>query len=472
LGLTRRTNEKGTNVLRIGISGARRKTAPLALSIVMAAAALLVVAGPPAGAREAALKPSLATNGVWPGVGKICEPGPGGASIERGVSDKTIHIAVFNDASNTVLPGLDKEFVQQADAFASWCNASGGINGRRIVVDDRDGAIFNAAQVTNQACQSDFMAVGGGLVLDQSAVPVREQCGLGQITGFTVSDAADTASQQVNPNNISLNHVTAGWFRALTKKYPQAVKHAGMGGQNEASILEPEHKWTDAAHAFGWNVVEFQEPPLSVSDWTPFVQQMQTLGVQALWPASSNLAPYFQAMNTLGYRPAFVALSVQDYNTATLKALQGVQLPPVYVETSWWPLELAKQNASTEQLIQVMHGYAKGDPIDFTDEEGAESWLLWAKAASACGKNLTSACVLSAAAAQKNWSAGGIQAPVSQVTPSNQNPQPSPCFALLRATPGKFVYDQALTEPTQSIWNCNSKNVVTLSAQQLAAISG
>jgi hypothetical protein len=91
-----------------------------------------------------------------PGVGKICEPGPGGASSVRGVSAKTIHIAVFNDAANTIQPGLEKELVQQAKAFAAWCNASGGINGRDIVIDDRDAALFNATQVTVQACQSDL----------------------------------------------------------------------------------------------------------------------------------------------------------------------------------------------------------------------------------------------------------------------------------------------------------------------------
>ncbi|HWD55650.1 MAG TPA: ABC transporter substrate-binding protein [Acidimicrobiales bacterium] len=439
----------------------------------MAAAALLMVAGPPAGASEGTLRSSLTTNGVWPGVGKICEPGPGGASIERGVSNKAIHIAAFNDASNTAEPGLDKEFVQLANAFADWCNASGGINGRQIVVDNRDGALFNAGQVTSQACQSDFMAVGGGLVLDQSAVPIREQCGLGQITGFTVSDAADTASDQVNPNNISLNHIPAGWFLALAKKYPQAVKKAAMGAQNNPSILEPEHKWADAAQQLGWNVTEFQEPPLSVSDWTPYVQQLQSEGAQAVWPAdSSNIAPYLQAMSTLGFHPSFIALSSQDYNSDTVKALQGIHTPPVYVETSWWPLEMASQNASTEQLVQVMHRYAKGDTIDFTDEEGAESWLLWAKSATACGANLTSTCVLSGAAAQKNWNAGGIQAPVSQLTPSNKNPLPSPCFAMLRATSSKFSYDKAVTSPTQSIWNCNPKNVVTLTPKQLAAING
>lgn len=419
-----------------------------------------------------ALKASLATNGIWPGVGKICESGSGGPSIERGVSGNTIHVAVFNDANNTVEPGLDKEFVQQAQAFADWCNASGGINGRKIVVDDRDGGIFNAAQVTNVACQSDFMAVGGGMVLDQSAVPIRENCGLGQITGFTVSDADVTASQQIDPNNINLSRIPAGWFSALAKQYPQAVKHAGMGGQNEAAILEPEHKWADAAQGLGWNVVAFQEPPLAVNDWTPYIQQLQSKGVQALWPASSTLAPYFQAMTTLNFRPAFIATDVQAYNPDTIKALQGVNVPPVYIETGWWPLVLANQNPSTEQLVQVMHKYAKGDPIDFTDEDGAESWILWAKAASSCGKNLTSTCVLNAAATEKNWSAGGIQAPVAQVTPSNQNPEPSPCFAIVQAKPSGFVYDKAITHPTQSIWNCSPKNIVTLSSQQLAAASG
>jgi hypothetical protein len=113
-----------------------------------------------------------------------------------------------------------------------------------------------------------------------------------------------------------------------------------------------------------------------------------------------------------------------------------------------------------------MHKYAKGDTIDFDDEEGAEAWLLWAKSASACGASLTVTCVLNHAAATKNWDAGGIQAPIAKLTLSNENPQPSPCFAMLQLTAKGIVYDKALTAPTQSIWNCNPKNVVQLTAQQ------
>jgi hypothetical protein len=455
--------------------GIRTKTLAFVAVSSLVAGPVALVATSPAGASVTPTRTlassSPATNGEWPGVGKICESGTGGASSVRGVGANTIHIAVPNDASNTVVPGLEKEFVQFANAFAAWCNASGGIHGRHIVIDGRDAALFNAAQVTSESCQSDFMSVGGGMALDQPSVPVREACGLGQITGYTVSDASAGATLQVNPSGINPKEVTGGWFASLAKKYPQAVKNAAFGAENNPSVMEPELKYEDAAKAMGWNIKTFQTVPLTVTDWAPYVQQMATGGYQAIWPSDSgNMAPYFQSMATDNYNPAFVILGVQFYEKSTIQGMTGLHLPPVYVETSWWPLEMASQNPATEQLLQVMHKYAKGDTVNFDDEEAAEAWLLWAKSASACGSTLTVSCVLNNAAAEKNWSAGGIEAPVAQLSLSNVNPQPSPCFALLQAKPSGFVYEKAITQPTQSIWNCNPKNVVTLTPQQLTAL--
>ena len=462
-------------MLQTATAGVRRRTLALvAVASLVGGPAALATTSPSsasvAPARSLASS-SPATNGEWPGVGKICESGAGGSSSVRGVGSNTIHIAVFNDQSNTVLPGLEKEFVQFANAFADWCNASGGINGRHIVIDNRDAALFNAAQVTSESCQSDFMAVGGGMALDQPAVPVREGCGLGQITGYTVSDASAGAALQVNPSGINPKQVTGGWFAALAKKYPQAVKNAAMGAENQASILEPEHKYEYAAQGAGWTVKNFQIAPVEETVWAPYVQQWATAGYQAIWPSDTgNMAPWFQSMATDNYNPAFVILGVQFYEKSTVQAMAGLHLPPVYVETGWWPLEMASQNPSTEQLLQVMHKYAKGDTVDFDDEEAAEAWLLWAKSASACGASLTVSCVLNNAAAQKNWSAGGIQAPVAQLSMSSGNPQPSPCFAILQAKPSGFSYDKAITQPTQSIWNCNPKNVYTFTPQEVAAL--
>ena len=454
-----------------GLAELRKSALPLAMATLMVAGTYVALTSTTAAAATSGsrtLSSSATPNGVWPGVGKICEPGPGGASSVRGVSPKTINIAVFNDAANTITPGLEAEFPQQATAFAAWCNASGGINGRKIVIDNRDAALFNAAQQMTAACQSDFMAVGGGMALDQPSVPIREKCGLGQITGYVVSNASDLATLQVDPSGINTDSVTSGWFGALAKAYPKAVKEAGMGAQNDASILQPETKYEYGAEAQGWKVVDFPEPPLTVENWSPYVEDYQSKGVQALWPADTgNFVPFAQAMTTAGFHPAFVALGTQFADAQTQQAVvDNPSLPPVYVETSWWPLSLASQNPSTEQLVNVMHTYAKGDTVDFDSEEGAEAWLLWAKSASACGASLTVTCVLNHAAAVTNWDAGGIQAPIASLTLSNENPQPSPCFVLMKGEAKGWIYDKAITQPTQSIWNCNPKNVVHLTSQQ------
>ncbi len=442
---------------------------PLALATVILAGTSVVLTSTTAAAATSA----SSSSGVWPGVGKICEPGAGGASSVRGVGDKTINIAVENDASNTILPGLEAEFVQQATAFADWCNAAGGINGRKIVLDNRDAALFNVATQMTASCQSDFMAVGGGYAIDLPGVSIREKCGLGQISAYLPSIAAAQASLQVDPGGTNADSVTAGWFGALTKAYPNAVKKAGMGSDDTPSDVQPETKDEFAAEAQGWKVISFLLPPTSVENWAPYVESYQKSGVTALWPAdTANFPPFANAMTTAGYHPAFVILGTQFADSATEKSvLANPSLPPVYVETQWWPLSLASQNPSTEELITTMHKYAKGDDIDFDDEISAESWLLWAKAASACGAALTVNCVLTHAAATTNWDAGGIQAPIAKLTLSNENPQPTPCFALMQFDPKGILYDKKLTEPTQSIWNCNPKNVVPLTAAQQAQIN-
>src|SRR5580692_11710694 len=134
-----RTNRGGSMMSQKATAGIRKRAvAFVTITSLVAGPAALAAASVSPTRTLASSSPS--TNGQWPGVGKICESGAGGASSVRGVGTNTIHIAVPNDASNTVVPGLEKEFVQFANAFASWCNASGGINGRHIVIDNRDAA--------------------------------------------------------------------------------------------------------------------------------------------------------------------------------------------------------------------------------------------------------------------------------------------------------------------------------------------
>src|SRR5580700_10754880 len=102
-------------MFRKGLIELRKSVLPLALATVMVAGTYVALSSTPAAATMSpsrTLSSGAPTNGNWPGVGKICEPGPGGASSVRGVGAKSINIAVFNDAANTIEPGLEAEFPQ------------------------------------------------------------------------------------------------------------------------------------------------------------------------------------------------------------------------------------------------------------------------------------------------------------------------------------------------------------------------
>jgi hypothetical protein len=55
------------------------------------------------------------------------------------------------------------------------------------------------------------------------------------------------------------------------------------------------------------------------------------------------------------------------------------------------------------------------------------------------------------------------------LTISNEDPQLSPRFPILRMEAKGTDYDKSITHPRQSIWN--PKNVVHLTAQQLQQLS-
>jgi hypothetical protein len=335
------------------------------------------------------------------------------------------------------------------------------------VVHHRDAALVNAGQVTEEACQQDFMGVGGGLVFDQSAVPVRVGCGLGNIPAYVVSNVADRAALQVNPQDIRTDEVEAGWYSALGRRYPQAVEHFGIGAANVPSILDPTRKWEQAAQQQGWKVVDWEEPPFMVSDWAPYVEEAQSKGVQALeTPTGTNIQTYFQAMNTAGYNPAFIFMGIgipEQLGRPTYHVAVSGPFPPIYFAAQTWPFELASQSPGLERLIALMRKNAPGATIDTNDEYAVDAWLLFAKSASACGANLKVSCVLDHAAAQTNWTGGGVYAPIAHLGMSDQKPTPSDCFLLMKVKGSGFAYDEADTRPNDQIWHCDPKSLYSVS---------
>jgi ABC-type branched-subunit amino acid transport system substrate-binding protein len=57
------------------------------------------------------------------------------------VGPSEIRVGTIADVGFVGRPGLHREFFDVADAFAAWCNAAGGIDGRRLRVDRLDAKV-------------------------------------------------------------------------------------------------------------------------------------------------------------------------------------------------------------------------------------------------------------------------------------------------------------------------------------------
>jgi len=104
---------------------------------------------------------------------KVCGPGTATTSPAQGVTPSTIDIATSADPGYAGRPGLDQEIFDAGDVFVDWCNAAGGINGRKIVLHKYDAAGLNFDAQVNKACATDFFLVGNGDVLDDTGQKSR-----------------------------------------------------------------------------------------------------------------------------------------------------------------------------------------------------------------------------------------------------------------------------------------------------------
>ena len=395
----------------------------------------------------------------------MCAPGPGNAGSGRGLTGNTIRIGTMGDPGAAAAPGLEQEFFDTADAFAKWCNAAGGINGRKIVVDHLDAKLFNGAAEVIQACQNDFMLVGGGNALDAVDVKPRLACKLGQIPGYTVSPEATAAGLQVSPAASVATNYPVGVLRLLADAFPATKTGLGIGGSSLASLAPQGLRAQEAWQKLGYKVSALQPRPALVDNYRPYMEQLKQAGAKADYEiVAQDATPIFNAMSDTGFEPQFALFASTFYSDKSVKAINSVSYaPPSFVNFYNLPWELSDQFPVVAQAKSIMEAnQAKPSYTNFTDL-GFNSWVLWAESATACGTNLTQDCVLQKAAAHPAWTAGGLFAPVDT---SPKTHQPTDCVVIMRLTKAGFVYDKKVTNPNNSVYNCDKRNLITVKSYQ------
>ena len=386
----------------------------------------------------------------------MCQDGTPSGSPDQGVSPTEVRLATFSDAGFVGRPGLNQELFDTAKVFADWCNDAGGINGRQIVVDERDAALTNDKAQMVASCTQDFMVVGGGAVFDQDGVSTRLQCLLPEIPGYVVSPQARGADLSVQPVPNTNDAVPIGDYRYLEKKFPAATKAYGIltGDLDTTRIVARQSD--EAAKGLGWKQTYTDEyPATGPPDWTPYAQKIKDTGTKGLlWTGEpENLANLLKSLNDIGYQLDFIRTDANHYDQKLISQ-GGNAVRNVYVRGVFSPFELAKDDNATQQYLDAYEQYLPdGKAEAYLGLQAWSAWLLFATAANECGNDLTRSCLYENARAITEWTGGGLHAAVNL-----KENEPPKCFAELIASASGFELVDDL-KPTDGIYRCEANGV-------------
>ena len=390
----------------------------------------------------------------------VCQEGDASGATATGVTDTEIHVGTMTDKGFTGAPGLNKEMYDAAVAFTTWCNEHGGILGRKLVLDDLDAALTEYEARVTEACERDFALVGGGAVFDEDPNGVRVACGLINIAGYVVSAPARNADLQVQPLPNPLAKINVGRYLAAARDYPEGIKRYGIMASNIPAVALVRDQLLEVATSLGFETVyQLDYAPSGESGWANFVADMQAKDVQVLefvgQPA--NLAQLNRAMDTAGWYPQVILASGNFYDDTYAKEA-GAVAGNLSVQSQFHPFEQAADNKATQDYLDLMERYNPDGKVALLGVQGISSWLLFARAATACGSELTAECVLEHAAEETGWTGGGLHAPQ---TPGNT--EPSSCWVALELSADGFAPDDEATQANEGVYNCDDANVIELS---------
>jgi ABC-type branched-subunit amino acid transport system substrate-binding protein len=297
-------------------------------------------------------------------------------------------------------------------------------------------------------------------VFDDGDNGAREQCGLPNLPGYVVTPKARAAKLQVQAVPNPVYKANVGHYRAIAERLdPEGIQSFGIMTGALPTTKTVRDADVEAAQQVGFKVVYSVEyNPGGENDWRPFVEDMKAKGVRVLQFVGEPqfLTDIQKKMDEAGWHPE---ITIEDTNIYDTKYLEeaGSFAQDTYIRTSFTPFEMADQNKATQDYLDLMKQYNPSGKVAQLGAQGLSAWLLFAKAATECGADLTRTCLLQNAGAIKSWTGGGLH---SAGDPSTNTP--TDCVALVKVTPSAFQYDKQATDPNKGIFNCDPANLVEL----------
>ena len=254
-----------------------------------------------------------------------------------GVTATSITVGQVDDLTLPI-PGLFKGAEDGVKAYFAYVNSTGGVNGRRLVLDARDSGFQGGTvtQTTGDQVKKDFALVGGFTLLDSAEQPVIDLAHMPDI-GYPLSPQLAQDPNLFSPLPNADQDYPLGEMKYLAQTYPDAVKHVGILWAKATSATEAsETAFESALKAAGFDIVYDRGFSPLESTFLPDVLQMKSDGVQL-----------------------FISSQMPDSYAATLaKEMQQQDFHPTNIEGAAYSNQLVSLAGSAGEGMYIAQPYA------------------------------------------------------------------------------------------------------------------
>lgn len=363
------------------------------------------------------------------GCAKATKAGPTGVSADK------VKVATLADISG-IQPGLFQSAWDGATAAAAYINSTGGICGREVVTDLRDSKTDSGGNraAMEEACAADFVVAGSMSAFDDGSAQPGQGCGIPDMSAITTNAAKYNATDVFPAYPNAGPRISNTPAKYIAKTYPDAIKHAGIIWLNQAVTKANAAQRMKVWQTVGFKFVYQQEAQVLEPNYTRFVNDMKSAGVQYVTMVADyqNIVRLQKAMKQQGWYP-----KVRDWDSVVYNSQyfaddpQAVDGSFVFINTAM--VEEAASNPEMQLYITWLQRTAPAASPDYFGLYAWSAYRLFQKVATQIGPDLTRSKVISALKAMKTWDDYGLHGP-HQIGAK----LPTVCNLYLQAKGGKF----------------------------------
>ncbi len=391
--------------------------------------------------------------------------GTSGAIPSSAFSDHTGVTASQVQVGNvsTLSLGLFKGAQVGTQAYVDYINSAGGVNGRKIVLNNADDGFTGASnkQASQNALQNDFALVGNFSLEDSFGGAV-----LALNPGFPdVAQVLDNATNKL-PNVYSPIPLADGWASGPMNYYSNRFKadasHAGAFLADSPSAAQTWAGEKYVAQKAGFTFVSEQTYATTQTDFTQQVIAMKNAGVKIIFMdqmPSNYSSSVLKALAQQNYHPQ-VLLGAATYSNQLVTQSGGASnVNGAYLSQNL-TLYLGTDQAAVPAVATFLHWVQVASPGFSPDLFTAYGWLsanLFVQGLKHAGTNPSRGSLLQSLSKITTFDGDGFNAPSNPAAKTPPN-----CYLIATVTNGQFVRspDNPPTTSSTKGFRCDGSYIV------------